>query len=265
MFFKSPIARAIPFWNTLGKSQPINKKNVQQAIEETLIPTPNVVPTTLNGTTTLTAASSLCQQFTGTASGHSLFLPNATTLTDGWIYEIWNFSSTILLIKDAGGNVLTSLRANSHTVVLLRSNATANGTWALTYTLDNGNAFGTELQYVEDNTETNTASQVTWKNKLTLTTPASLNLGDYLLNFQFIWRSANANRNINVRLQKGGSDIENWQPFMSNVTENPLVAGFSRIPAISGSNTMTLDFRVGTASSTTVYMSKARIFLWRIA
>jgi len=265
MFFKSPIARAIPFWNTLGKAQPINKKNVQQAIEETLIPTPAVTPTTLNGTTTLTAASSLCQQFTGTASGHSVVLPNATTLSEGWIYEVWNFTTKVLLIKDAGANVLTNLRANSHTVVLLRVNATSNGTWALTYTLDNGNAFGTELQITQDNTETQDNSQTTWNNKLSLTTPTSLSLGDYLMNFQFMWRSANANRSIDVRTQIGGINIENFQPFLSNIAEKPLISGFSKLSNISGVNTLTFDFRVGPAAGTTVYVSNARMFVWRIA
>jgi hypothetical protein len=133
-----------------------------------------------------------------------------------------------------------------------------------TFTLDNGNAFGTELQFVSADAETSNNSQTTWANKLTLTTPSGLVTGDYLCNFQFQWRSGNANRNINVRVQKDGVDLENWQPFTANLADRQLISGFIPVYAMGGANTFTMDFRVGDASGTTVYMSRARMFVWRI-
>jgi hypothetical protein len=261
----SPTARGTFFSNGVGKALPFSaERNAQQAIQEALLPTPEVTTTALNATKTLTASNRLVHLFLGTATGQSLVFPAATTLAQGWFFDVWNLSSAAIAIKDAGGNVLVNLRANGRTIAYLRDATTSNGIWALTYTLDNGNAFGTELLIATADAETSNNSQTTWANKITLTTPASLALGDYLINFQFQWRAANANRNADVRVQYDAADLENWQPFMNNVSERQLLSGFTRVQNISGAHTFTLDFRVGPASGTTVYMSRARMFAWRI-
>lgn len=221
------------------------------------------IQATANSTKVLTIADNTLQIFTGSVAGQLLNLPNATTLTNGYVYEVWNFSTASVAIRDTGGNLLTTLRSNSRTTVLLRDNTTANGIWALTYTLDNGNVFGTNLYYAEAIPETSTNSTTTFLNKVTLVTPA-LPLGDYLCQYQFIWRAQNANRTLDVRVQRAAANIENWQPLTANVADRQLLSGFNRQIGISGVQTFTLDFKVS-GTGTTVFMFNTKLFVWRIA
>jgi hypothetical protein len=221
------------------------------------------VQATANSTKTLVKADNTNQIFTGTTAGQILKLPNATTLTAGHVFEVWNFSSQTLAIQDNGANVLTTLNANSRTTCILRDSSTSNGVWGLTYTLDNGNVFGTQAYYQEALAETSTTSTVTFSNKVTLTTP-TLPLGSYIIFWQFIWRASNASRTLDVRVQRGGADVIAWTPFTGNLSDRQLLSGFRRITSISGVQTFTLDFKVS-GTGTTVYMKEASLLAWRIA
>jgi hypothetical protein len=218
---------------------------------------------TVAGTKTLVQTSNTDQIFTGTTAGQIVVLPVATTLNIGHKFEVWNFSSQTISIQDAGSNVQTILNANSRTTVLLRDNSTSNGVWGLTYTLDNGNVFGTQAYYAEALAETSTTSTTTFLNKVTLVTP-TLPLGDYIIYWQFIWRALNANRNLDVRVQRAAANVITWTPFTANVADRQLLSGFRRITAISGVQTFTLDFKVS-GTATTVYMQQANLLAWRIA
>jgi hypothetical protein len=263
MIEKSPVAAGIPFDNT-GLTWPeANLQEALAAVRSKSINDQTNITTSASGTTTLTSSSNSLQILTGSATGHSVVLPNATTLTNGHLYNIFNLSSQSVLIKNNGGTTLATLKANAQTFCLLYDNTSANGTWALSYTLDNGNVFGTLIYYNEDTSETSTSSTTTFLNKVTLTTP-SLPLGDYLCQFQFIWRAANANRILDVRVQKNSVNIQAWNPFTANTSDRQLLSGFIRSTSISGVNTYTLDFKVS-GSATTVYMKEAKLFVWRIA
>lgn len=221
------------------------------------------VQATANAIKTLTRTSNTQQIFTGTVAGQRVNLPNATTLINSHIFEFWNFSSQTMDIRDAGGNLLTTLRANSRTTAILINNSTSNGLWGLTYTLDNGNVFGTQIYSVIDESETSN-SGTSWVNKLTLTTPSNLPLGDYMVQFQFIWRSSSANREADFRFQLDGTNIVAWQPSTGRVQDRQLLSGFKRIDAISGTHSITFDFKYAN-SSATIYVRQARMFIWRIA
>lgn len=220
------------------------------------------VQATTNSIKTLTRTSNTQQIFTGTTAGQRINLPVATTLINSHVFEIWNLSSQNLDIRNAAGTLLATIKPNGRTTAILYDNSTSNGTWAFTYTLDNGNVFGTQLFYQEDNTETSNNSTTTWANKVTLTTP-SLPLGDYLVQYQFNWRASNADRQLEVRVQRGGSTLDTWEPFTGSSSDRQLLSGFKRVQTISGVQTFTLDFRVG-GSGTTIFMSNARLFVWRV-
>jgi hypothetical protein len=232
--------------------------------ENILCRPPAITATSTNGTLTLTATSNTEHIITGSATGYSVVLPNATTLGLGWVFEFWNISTQSVSIKNAGGGVITSLRPNGRTVLIPRDISTSPGLWISSFSMDSGNAFGSQLQYAYADAETSNNSQSTWANKLNLTTPSTLGFGDYLLNFQFLWRCAAANKNMDVRITDGASVLQNWQPFLNNLSERPLISGFLHLLGLSGSHTLSLDFRVGPANSTTVYMSLVRMLLWRI-
>jgi len=214
-----------------------------------------------SGTISLTSASKYVQFFTGTVAGQNVNLPNATTLQVGHVYDIWNFSTQSISIRNNSGTELAPLKTNARTLIILTNNSSANGVWSLTYTLDNGNVFGTQLYYQEEEAETSNNS-LTYVNKVTLVTP-SLPLGDYLTQFQFTWRSSTANRVNDYRIQRNSVNIDAGGAFIPNVAERMLVSGFRRISNISGVQTYTLDFRRG-ATATTVFMYGARLFVWRV-
>jgi len=83
---------------------------------------------TAAGTTTLTATSTRYQVFTGSTT-QSLKLPDATTLSVGFEFEVNNNSSGIVTIKDNGSNTLYSAASGSYAILLLKDASTANGSW----------------------------------------------------------------------------------------------------------------------------------------
>jgi hypothetical protein len=91
------------------------------------VPTSTV--TTLNGTLTLAVASTKFQVLTGVATGYSVVLPNATTLLNGWKYEISNTTSQVVNIKSNGGALLFVLDRVSTAYIALIDNGSSAGTW----------------------------------------------------------------------------------------------------------------------------------------
>jgi hypothetical protein len=94
---------------------------------------------TSTGTTTLTVSSSPLQQFTGTTT-QTVDLPNATTLTTGWQFEILNRSTGTVTVKDGGGTTIQSMIGGSQAIYALANNGTTAGSWDISYTTAGGNA-----------------------------------------------------------------------------------------------------------------------------
>ena len=94
---------------------------------------------TAAGTTTLINTSKQIQVFTG-ATIQTIVLPDATTMSVGQKFEIYNESSASLTIQFNGGSAFTDAAgisygtqgANTSLVVKLQTNGTALGTWAVT-------------------------------------------------------------------------------------------------------------------------------------
>jgi hypothetical protein len=84
---------------------------------------------TAAGTLTLTVTSNTNQVFTGTST-HTIVLPNATTLTNGWEYYFVNQSSISIVIQNAGSSIIYYLLPNSAILITLSSNSTSNGIWS---------------------------------------------------------------------------------------------------------------------------------------
>lgn len=262
---RSKIVNAAPTTFVLSYTDPDNANfnNTGMLITKGLSPELTTTATS-NSTLQLTRFDTHTQVFTGSTSGQIVKLPDATTFTKtGHLYEVWNFSSVDVSLRDFGNNILATIKPNGHTLIVLRDISTSSGLWGLTYTVDNGNVFGAQIYYQEQNAETSNNSTTTWANKITLTTP-SLPLGDYLVQYQFNWRSAKANRQLEFRIQIGGADVDTGEPFTGSASDRQLISGFRRVQSISGIQTFTLDFRVG-GSRTTVYLYNARMFVWRIS
>ena len=81
---------------------------------------------------TLTSASTQTQIVTMTASGKSVILPNATTLTKGGvIYNIINSSSFDFYVKTSSGLILDNVPSGQSAILFLATNSTADGTWQI--------------------------------------------------------------------------------------------------------------------------------------
>lgn len=86
--------------------------------------------TTVSASTlTLTATSNSTQFFTGSTLGQVLRLPNATTLQKSHTYEVWNMSSTVVVLQNSSGGAITNLDAGAYARIILRDNVVATGPW----------------------------------------------------------------------------------------------------------------------------------------
>jgi hypothetical protein len=103
-----------------------------------LITTTNV-QATANSTLTLTVSSSLSQIFTGTTAGQILKLPDATTLVNGYKYDVWNLSTQNVVVNNNGNSALATFSSNTKCSIILQSNGTSNGTWVFESALVVGN------------------------------------------------------------------------------------------------------------------------------
>lgn len=97
---------------------------------------------TNNNTYTLTAASESLQVYQGSATGVSIKLPDATTLDQGWKYELINQTSATLTIRLNDNSIFFTLSQTSTAHFTLESNATTNGSWISWQVLNNGLASG---------------------------------------------------------------------------------------------------------------------------
>lgn len=94
---------------------------------ERFVPTITVVSAS---TLTLTVASTLLQFFTGSVAGQIVKLPDATTLTPGYRYELWNQSSQNLTVQDSASGALAMVGASNRMMATLQAAGSAAGVWA---------------------------------------------------------------------------------------------------------------------------------------
>lgn len=96
------------------------------------------ITATAAGTTNLTNASNQIQVFTGISS-QTIVLPDGTTMPVGQQFEIYNQSTAVLTLEffggvpftDAGGTSYTSIPPESSIFLVLQTNTTSQGTWAV--------------------------------------------------------------------------------------------------------------------------------------
>ena len=115
------------YYNTLTKSMRVCVRTTPvlwKAVQDESIAT----TATSAGTTTLTILSAPYQQFTGTLS-HTVVLPDATTLINGFRYTVQNRSSAAIVVNANGGTRLAVVPAGAERAFHLIDISTAAGTW----------------------------------------------------------------------------------------------------------------------------------------
>lgn len=137
------------------------KMTTDQLVYNRNTPNVTVTTTTLNGTLALTVTSYSYHVIIGTATGYVVTLPNATTLTNGWIFNFFNKSTQTVDVRDGANNFLFRISSLSVGIFILQSNTTIAGDWAywqvfsgssaglVTYKVTDSNVFTTtSLTYV---------------------------------------------------------------------------------------------------------------------
>jgi hypothetical protein len=99
--------------------------------------------TTLNGHYVLTSSSTVVQYITGTETGFTVHLPDATTLTNGWKFEVYNTSSQQIIVEYDDETDLVTLASSAVGFFILQDNSTSNGVW-----LFQGELIGTDVGIV---------------------------------------------------------------------------------------------------------------------
>lgn len=141
---------------TAARSDHIHR--VDNLTHSSLSPRLTETTSTLNGTLVLTNTSNFEHALVGTATGFKYQLPNATTLTTGWKFEIWNQTSQAISLTYNDGTTYTTLPASSFAIVTLQSSSTTNGSWML-FKAFTGVASGLLNYTVTSNTPFTTSSR----------------------------------------------------------------------------------------------------------
>ena len=220
------------------------------------------VATTLNGTLSLSSTSPKIRFFTGTATGYSVRLPNATTLVEGFCYTLVNTSSQVITIRDAGGNALALLPSFSNTEALLQNLGTANGTWVFPVSRFSQS---TQYQYYEDLTAASTTSS-TFSNAAAFTTALPLVLGGlYRIGVFFSWTTIELNSDGIFRLTFNGTQVGPLNRVEAKEAANQSFweSGFVRVTGTGTVATIALQFAAETAGRTFT-VNEARFEIWRI-
>lgn len=127
--WQSEVARGVPFdKNNIS----FTTDNVQEALQQlrtNIVWDPEFTTNSLNGNLTLTSTSTSLQFITGTATGFSVTLPDATTLFNGTQYQIVNTGSQNIDVKDNSGMLLLVVSQTSTSFITLEDNSTAAGVW----------------------------------------------------------------------------------------------------------------------------------------
>ena len=91
-----------------------NIDNVNKITEKSIITTPTYTTVTQDGSFTLTNNSTSVHFLTGTASNFSVIFPDATTLQKGQNYEIYNRTSSPVMLKSKKIYILSIKNINTY-------------------------------------------------------------------------------------------------------------------------------------------------------
>jgi hypothetical protein len=210
----------------------------------------NTITTLSAGTIVWTSATKSLQFFQGAVSGQIIQLPNATTLSGGWQYEIWNLGSATITFKFNDGTTFTTLGQNSYVKIILQDPSTAKGGWSAMQVYTSTLASGI-LNY---NLVSSTVFSTTSKSDIMITefsiTPQA---GTYA-----IWYNASTYYTTTPKghwwsIYSGGSKITDSERRQDTAHSNQtMVDATMTIKQVSGAQTVDIRVRCDTTGTLTV-------------
>jgi hypothetical protein len=124
-----PVAKEVALKTQNLSARSKNMQDVIDELQKQKVFDPEYTTLSLNGTLDLDNTNNTLHILTGSATGFSIELPDATTLFNGAQYIIANQSTATVFIKDSTGTQLIELLADSVSTIYLQSNNTVAGIW----------------------------------------------------------------------------------------------------------------------------------------
>jgi hypothetical protein len=98
-----------------------------------------IIRATAAGTISLTSTNEYLNIFTGTTAGQIIKLPDATTVSNGHSFQVWNNSTSQITINDNGNVTIVAINPGQRSTFILQDNTTSSGIWVKEVTT--GSAF----------------------------------------------------------------------------------------------------------------------------
>jgi hypothetical protein len=224
-----------------------NLLSVNKIDEKISVSIPTYTTVTTDGTLTLTSNSTTTHFITGSATGYSVVFPNATTLTNGTNYEIYNRSSNSITLKYNDGSPLAILDLESVSSLILQDNSTGNGVFS-PFTVEVAQAAGIENYSLSTSTAFATSSATDVQITGFTVTPKS---GEYLMLFNSSNSSTNNNSDNAVSLYKNSTQIAGSERNAKSTASNFIfILSTQAVASFNGTDQLRVYARVSTGTLT---------------
>jgi len=230
------------FDNTGTSIRAINVSDIIKELRKQVVFDPEYITTSLDGTTNLDFNSATLQIIQGTATGHSLVLPDALTIFNGAKYEIINDSNEDISIRDNDNNLLAILNIGQGAEVILEDNALNEGSWFIG---------------VQDFTATGITNYKVSSNTLFITTSPTDDLitgftvtplsGTYAVWFSADITITQNNRDAECVVYKGGFEVVDTRRRVQGVGSN-YKASFQTLGVVTVDGIEAVDIRANISS-----------------
>lgn len=237
-------ARGTPFDNSNTSIRSVTMQEVVEEMRKQTVHDPEYTTTTLNGFLNLSTTNSTLHFISGTATGFTVKLPNATQLFKGQVYVIANESSASVDVEDFDGNFLFEILADSVATIFLQGNSTSAGIW-VGYTVS-GFATGILSYNIVSQTTFSTASSTDVLITGFTVTPVAGTYG--------VWYSADIeivtnNRIADCTIYRAGVAIADTNREMQG-TSSKFQTSQQTIGIVSVNGSQSVDVRVASSGGT---------------
>lgn len=190
--------------------------NINKTSNKILVTSPQYTTVTTGGTLTLDDSSSTIQFLTGVAAGFNVVLPDATTISPGTNYEIYNRTSSPVVLKYSDGSTLGVISVESVASLILQNNSTSKGVFS-PFTIEIAQAAGILNYSASSLTPFSTSSSVYVPITDFVVVPAA---GKYAIWFNCSASSVTNNSLTYLALYRGNTIIAESERVTQSVASN---------------------------------------------
>lgn len=230
------------------------------------ITVPNYSVATTNGNLFLTNLSNTVQFITETipVSGYSVSLPDATTLPNGWNFEIYNRTSNPITFKFNDGTVIGTLSKEAVSSLILQDNSTQKGIWS-PFTVEIAQQAAGVINYaLEQSTQFSTTSPTDVQITLFTLIPQS---GQYFINLNMTVACTGNNATNYVTIYKNGiAQTGSERSSLSSGNNTSFILSTGCVVSVNGTDEIRVYVRTVPASGAapTLYINNRSIIALRL-